>query len=125
MADARARLRTIRGEAVLDCVPGPIRDATLVLRVEECSRADAAAAVVLEHRISGIARAAADRNPIRFALALPAGEHAVSAEWSVRAQLICNPLQGLARGDYVSTRRYPLAGARVGGLLRIELERLQ
>jgi hypothetical protein len=116
-------MKKIVGEAVLDGVPEAIAHATLVLRVEDCSRADAPAIKVFEHRIGGISRPAGNADPLQFAFSLPA-DAPPSASWSLRAQLCRDPEGVLQQGDYVSVRRYALANVLGGATLRIALQRL-
>lgn len=116
-------MKTIYGEAVLDGVPAPIEQATLVIRVEDCGRADAAAVLVLEHRIAGISRGAGNADPVQFALSLSTGPPA-GGTWSLRLRLCRDPAGELQPGDYVSARRYPLTQSAASGHLRISLQRL-
>lgn len=115
-------MNRIHGEARLDAVPVAIEGATLLLRIEDCSRVDAPAKTIFEYSIGGISRAAGNADPVQFALTLPRQAPAGGAGWSLRAQLCRNPSGELQPGDYVSTRRYPLAAA--GGPMRIMLQRV-
>lgn len=113
----------IHGEAVLDSVPVAIAAATLFLRVEDSSRADAPAVTILEHRIGGISRAAGTGDPVQFALMLPSPPPA-GPGWNLRAALCSDPSGTLHSGDYVSERCYALASDAGARPLRIMLRRL-
>ncbi|GIZ52838.1 hypothetical protein [Noviherbaspirillum aridicola] len=112
----------IYGEAALDAVPAAIDNATLFLRVEDCTRADACALTIVEHRIAGISRAAGNTDPVQFALMLPAPP--AGPGWTLRASLCQDPSGNLRQGDYVSNRRYAVGGSAAGRPLRIMLHRL-
>jgi len=101
----------VTGRIVLPATgPCPSRAALLVVRVEETSRADAAATVLAEWRRTDVALPGPG-DPVPFAIEVPAGLVDRRARYTVRAHVDVSGTGDVTQGDLVSTRAHPVLTA--------------
>ena len=96
----------IEGEVRFSEISAPFDDATVIVLVEDASRADAAAKTIVERRLTGISRTPDNHDPVPFLIDLPASKR-VSC-YSLRVHVSLKSTDEIAVGDYVSTQSYPL-----------------
>jgi uncharacterized lipoprotein YbaY len=95
--------RTVRGEIVLPATDVPAAASTVVVRVEDISRADAPSTIVGEQRIdhADLSRA------IPFTIDVPADLVDERALYSVHAHVDISGSGDVEVGDFVSTQTHP------------------
>lgn len=87
-------------------IPCAFDDATVIVRVEDSSRADAAAELICEHRFAGVSRTSGDTDPLPLVIDVPASERL--AHCTLRVHVDIGSTGEVKRGDHVSTQSYPL-----------------
>ena len=80
----------------------------VVVRVEDASRADAAATTVAEQVSEGVRLPGGDGTSVPFELRVPAGLVDPSGPYSVRVNVDVSGSGTVTTGDFVSTESYPL-----------------
>lgn len=95
---------TIRGTVEFQGVKDPVSDATVHIRLQDTSRADAPATTVAEQVLEHI-NIVPDGQPLPFTLQMPANEN---SRYVVRVHADVTGDGKVSRGDYVSTRSYPV-----------------
>lgn len=98
----------VEGEVCFSEIPAPFSDATVIIRLEDTSRADAAAEVISERRLTGISRSPDNHDPVSFVIDLPTTE--IISRCSLRVHVNLKSTSEITVGDYVSTQSYPLKG---------------
>jgi hypothetical protein len=101
-------------------IPQDAPGGVLHVRVERVDRADAAAETVARTRIPVPTGPGA--RSIAFELRVPAPDP--RGRYSVRAHLATGAGEDVQRGDYVSTRSYPVLTRERGSQVRVALQRI-
>ncbi|MGB7924387.1 MAG: YbaY family lipoprotein [Pyrinomonadaceae bacterium] len=110
----------IDGEIQFTEIKASFSGATVIVRVEDCGRADASAVVVAEQKIADVSRAPGERESVPFSIDYQASGDA--ANYSLRAHVDVDSSGEVSPGDYVSTQSYPLAGIDPPARLTVEVE---
>lgn len=110
----------IEGAVYFSAISASFSNATVIVRIEDTSRADAPARVISEHRVSGVARSPENRDPVPFAIHLPEAE--VVSCCSLRVHVDVGSTGEISPGDYVSTQSYPLRSNSSAPHLRVVVE---
>ena len=95
---------SICGTVDFQGVKEPVSDATVYVRLQETSRADARATTVAEQVINHV-NIVPEGPPIPFTLAMPPSE---SGRYVVRVHADVAGDGKVSQGDYVSTQSYPV-----------------
>lgn len=96
----------VRGRLVLPAGTGPVQACVVSIRVEEVSRADAAAAVIAEQQHGHVE--IEPGGEVAFSIAVPGRVVDRSARYSVRAHIDVAGTGEVSEGDFVSTRSHPV-----------------
>lgn len=113
-------MTTINGEVCFSRIPVAFIAATLIVRVEDASRINAAAKVISEHRITNISRSPVHRDPVPFAIELSPFENADGLScYTLRVHVDVDSSGQISLGDYISTQSYPLDRLSSTDFLRV------
>ena len=96
----------VEGEVYFSEIPDPFVGATVIIRVEDTSRADAAAELISERRLTGVSRSPDNPYFIPFVIDVPTTKAELSC--SIRVHVDVNSTGEITSGDYVSTQSYQL-----------------
>lgn len=115
-------MRTVTGEVVLPADDYPAQPAELVVQVEDISRADAPSVVVGEfrRRVAGLRGGAA----LPFTITIPGDVIDERHLYSVRAHIDVSGSGTVKRGDFVSTRTYPVLTRGYGENVQVSVRRV-
>jgi putative lipoprotein len=100
------RFRVVRGTIELPEADLPDQAATLVIRLENVSRADAASTVVAEQRLNPVVLSG--RSTLAFELEIPAGQIDERDRYSVSVHIDVSGSGELERGDLITKQSYPV-----------------
>lgn len=113
--------RTVRIRVVIaPAKPPPPRAKQLTARVEDTSRADAAAVIVAEERVSnpGLVKG----EPFTLDIDVPEEVIKERSRYTARVHVDVSGSGDISRGDYLSTRSYPVLTAGFPDDVTIEVE---
>ncbi|HEX8851055.1 MAG TPA: YbaY family lipoprotein [Gemmatimonadaceae bacterium] len=100
----------------------PSTPITLIVQVEDVSRADAPSLVVAELRRSGVRLSPGDEVP--FEVDVPAGVIDPKHHYSVRVHVDASGSGNMSRGDLITTQSYPVLTWGHGTEVRPQLRRI-
>jgi putative lipoprotein len=100
----------ITGEVHFEPGAPPFAGATVRVRLEDVSLADAKARVLAEEALPGVSRQTPETAPIPFTLQ-PRSALRPSGTYTVRAHVDLNSNDSIDEGDFITTQRFPV---RVG-----------
>lgn len=103
---AQSGALTVRGRIVSDTPVAPAEDAVVRVQLQDVSVADAAATVVSEQTLRGVAMQGSRREIATYEL--DAGNLDRRRQYSVWVHIDMNGDGALSPGDLVSTRSYPV-----------------
>jgi uncharacterized lipoprotein YbaY len=109
----------IDGDIYFKEVTTAFTGATIIVRIEDVSRADASSVVIAEQRIVNVSRSPGERDPVPFSIEYQASGD--PANYSLRAHVDVDANGEVLPGDYVSTQSYPLAGIAPPARLAVEV----
>jgi uncharacterized lipoprotein YbaY len=114
--------RTVTGEVLLPAGDYTIPSAHVIVQVEDISRADAPSVVVGEfkRRKAGLRGGAT----LPFAIAVPGDRIDDRHLYSVRAHVDVSGSGAVKRGDFVSTRTYPVLTRGQGDSVSVTVQRV-
>jgi uncharacterized lipoprotein YbaY len=119
-ADTEDKMVLASGEIVFDEGEAPFEGATVYVRLEDVSRADAASTVVAEQTLRGIA---SSQGPVLFRLT---GEPLdPQASYTVSAHVDVDGDGMVSAGDYLTMESYPVSAQSVGEELTVRVRRIQ
>jgi putative lipoprotein len=96
----------VRGRILFDKDVGPFTGATVYVRLENVSRADAAADVAAEQTLRGVSHADGEEQALSFELLVESIDE--RAQYSVRVHVDVDGDGELSPGDYVSPATHPV-----------------
>jgi uncharacterized lipoprotein YbaY len=96
----------VRGEVVFDPAAQPFSGAAVYIRLEDVSRADAAARVVGEQILPDVSYTAGSSAPLQFAV--EGSDLDDQARYAVRVHVDIDGDGEISRGDYISMESYPV-----------------
>ena len=114
--------RVVHGEVTLPAEAEPVDAAEVVIQVEDVSRADAPSVVVAEQRLHGVSLQPGEALP--FDVEVPGERIDPSSHYSVRVHVDVSGSGDVERGDFVSTRSYPVLTRGNGDEVIAEVQRV-
>jgi putative lipoprotein len=114
--------RVVHGEVTLPADTEPLDAAEVVIQVEDVSRADAPSVVVAEQRLHGVSLRPGEALP--FDVEVPGERIDPSSHYSVRVHVDVSGSGDVERGDFVSTRSYPVLTRGHGDAVIAEVQRV-
>jgi putative lipoprotein len=114
--------RVVHGEVTLPAEAGPLEAAEVVIQVEDVSRADAPSVVVAEQRLHGVRLRPGEA--LAFAVEVPSERVDPQSHYSVRVHVDVSGSGDVERGDFVSTRSYPVLTRGHGDAVIAEVQRV-
>ena len=112
----------VRGRILFDKDVGPFTSATVYVRLENVSRADAAAVCVAEQVHREVSHAAGEEKTLPFELHVDAVNE--RAEYSVRVHVDVDGDGAISTGDYISPESYPVLTYGRPNEIDVRLERI-
>jgi uncharacterized lipoprotein YbaY len=112
----------VRGRILLDKDVGPFTGATVYVRLENVSRADAAAEVVAEQVHRGVSHRAGEEKALAFELRVEGFNE--RAAYSVRVHVDVEDDGVISRGDYISPESHPVLTYGRPDEVDVRLERI-
>ncbi len=112
----------IEGDVIIEVVTTPIRSATLYVRVQDVSRADAGSTVVAETALRGISLQAGSDQKVPFQLEVPA--LSPRGQYIVTAHLDLDNSGTVTPGDYLTMESIPIRESSPRGRLSIPARRV-
>jgi hypothetical protein len=116
-------MRTVSGRLELPRTLTLERPARALIRVEDVSRADAAALTLGESVLEPITSADVERGFVAFTIGVQDPDPGASC--SVRAHLDVDGDETVSRGDYVSTEHVAVLGTDAAAEVRVPLRRVE
>jgi uncharacterized lipoprotein YbaY len=96
----------VRGRIFFDKDAGSFTGATVYVRLENVSRADAAAELVAEQVLRGVAHRYGEEQALPFELEVESVNE--RGEYSVRVHVDVDGDRAIGLGDYITTQSYPV-----------------
>ena len=112
----------VRGRILFDKDVGPFTGATVYVRVENVSRADAAAEVAAEQVLRGVSYRGGEEEALSFELRVDSVDE--RAQYSVRVHVDVDGDGEISPGDYVSPASHPVLTYGQPNQAEIRLERI-
>jgi uncharacterized lipoprotein YbaY len=110
----------VSGSIILGAEVGSFDGVTVYVRLEDVSRADAAAALIAEQTLEGVSHRAGDKDSLDFALYGP--PPAEGADYNVSAHVDLDGDGEVSRGDYVTVESYPVLTRGAPARVRVRVE---
>jgi uncharacterized lipoprotein YbaY len=112
--------RLAGGSVIINADPSQLRNATVYVRLEDVSRADAPSRIVAEQVLSGVSFA--EGTPLRFELrgVLPGG----SLSCRLRVHVDVDGDGQVSLGDYVSTESYPVTPSTAQADMQVRVHKV-
>jgi uncharacterized lipoprotein YbaY len=96
----------IEGEICFSKIYASFTNATISIKIENVSHADAVARVIFEHHLTGVSRSPDNHGPVPFVISFQETEPL--SHCSLRIHVDVNATGEVTLGDYVSTQNYLL-----------------
>lgn len=97
---------TLSGKIVFEANSNAFDDAAIHIRVEDVTRADAAAVLVAEKVLQPVSRPAGSTRDLEFQMPVHLPDQ--SARYSVRVHVDVDRNGQITQGDFISTQSYPV-----------------